>query len=86
MAEISMKRKARDMNGSNASDYDEPFIKATKTNENRRRSSFVRGKFNTSIKCSIYNNPDMLLLDRNRQITSARTVEKIWQSFKLWTK
>lgn len=53
MAEISMKRKARDMNGSNASDYDEPFIKATKTNENRRRSSFVRGKFNSLIKCSI---------------------------------
>lgn len=45
MAEISGKRKARDMNGSNASDHDEPDIKAKKTNELRRRSSFVRGKF-----------------------------------------
>lgn len=44
MAEISGKRKARDMNGSNASDHDEPNIKAKKTNELRRRSSFVRGK------------------------------------------
>lgn len=43
MAEFSGKRKARDMNGSNASDHDEPFIKARKTNEYRRRSSFARG-------------------------------------------
>lgn len=45
MAEIAGKRKARDMNGSNASDHDEPDIKAKKTNELRRRSSFARGKF-----------------------------------------
>lgn len=44
MAAISGKRKARDMNGSNASDHDEPFVKASKTNEHRRRSSFIRGK------------------------------------------
>lgn len=44
MAEISGKRKARDMNGSNSGDHDEPVIKAKKTNDQRRRSSFVRGK------------------------------------------
>lgn len=43
MAEISMKRTARDMNGSD--DYDEPITKAIKTNENRRRSSFIRGNY-----------------------------------------
>lgn len=51
MAEISGKRKASDMNGSNASDHDEPFIKARKTNEYRRRSSFVRGKIANPIDC-----------------------------------
>lgn len=40
---MGLKRKASDMDGSNASDYDEPDVKAKKTNENRRRSSFVRG-------------------------------------------
>lgn len=44
MAEISGKRKARDMNGSNASDHDEPLIKVKKTNDHRRRSSFIRGR------------------------------------------
>lgn len=43
MSTMSLKRKASDMNGSNASDYDEPDFKAKKTNEKRRRSSFVRG-------------------------------------------
>lgn len=45
MAEITGKRKARDMNNSNSSDYDEPDQKLKKSNENnRRRSSFIRGK------------------------------------------
>lgn len=45
---MGTKRKASEMNGSNASDYDEPDFKAKKTNENRRRSSFIRGKFSLS--------------------------------------
>lgn len=45
MAEISGKRKAREMNDSNASEHDEPELKAKKTNDHRRRSSFARGKF-----------------------------------------
>lgn len=44
MAEHTGKRKARDMNGSVGSDdHYEPEIKARRTNDNRRRSSFVRG-------------------------------------------
>lgn len=43
MAENNGKRKARDMNGSIGSDDYEPEIKARRTNDNRRRSSFVRG-------------------------------------------
>lgn len=42
---MGLKRKASEMNGSNASDYDEPDFKAKKTNANRRRSSFVRGNY-----------------------------------------
>lgn len=45
MSEMGIKRKATEMNGSNASDYDEPDFKAKKTNQNRRRSSFVRGNW-----------------------------------------
>lgn len=42
---MGIKRKAHEMNGSNASDYDEPDFKAKKTNGNRRRSSFLRGNY-----------------------------------------
>ena len=45
MTTMGIKRKASEMNGSNAEDYDEPEFKAKKTNENRRRSSFIRGNF-----------------------------------------
>lgn len=48
---MGLKRKASDMmNGSNASDYDEPDFKAKKTNENRRRSSFLRGTFSSKLE------------------------------------
>lgn len=45
MAEViaNGKRKARDMNGS----QDEPDFKAKKGNDGRRRSSFIRGNFQT---------------------------------------
>lgn len=50
MAEISGKRKASDMNGSsNGNEHDEPVIKVKKTNDNRRRSSFIKGKFHNFI-------------------------------------
>lgn len=44
MAEVSGKRKAREMNGSSEFDHEEPIVKAKKTNDLRRRSSVIRGK------------------------------------------
>lgn len=43
MAEVSGKRKAREMNGSNERLSDEQDLKVKKTNDGRRRSSFIRG-------------------------------------------
>lgn len=47
MSKMGIKRKAHEMNGNNTSDFDEPDLKAKKTNEHRRRSSFIRGKGHT---------------------------------------
>ncbi|XP_031638314.1 regulator of chromosome condensation-like [Contarinia nasturtii] len=44
MAEVSSKRKASDMNGSNGDERDEPIIKSKKTNDHRRRSSFIKDR------------------------------------------
>lgn len=47
---MGLKRKASDMD---ASDYEEPEVKAKKTNENRRRSSFIRGTIDLRLKFEV---------------------------------
>lgn len=67
MAEISGKRKARQMDDSHTSEHEEPEIKAKKTNEHRRRSSFIRGNLK-NIYCFNFNEREFHLKSLTKKI------------------
>lgn len=87
MAEISGKRKARQMDDSHANEHDEPEIKAKKTNEHRRRSSFIRGNLKNINRLNSdereFHLKSLTETNFNRQTTTAGAFENTWQFIKL---